>query len=206
MQDDAMWRSLQGTGREVMWQRVNGTGLERLQLTTTADGFTAVGMLMGIEADKPFVASYSIRGAASWIIKKAVIMVWDDPARNLILHSGNRGEWGIRGTQVSAASDLAGSLDECFDIDIYPSPFTNTLPIRRLQLSPGDSAEITVAFIELPKLALRPTKQRYTCLAADAFGGRYLFEALESGFQAELAVDSARLVVEYPGWFRRIWP
>ena len=42
-------------------------------------------------------------------------------------------------------------------------------------------------------------QQRYTNLG----GGRYRFESLDDDFTADLTVDEAGLVVDYPGLFRR---
>jgi hypothetical protein len=50
-----------------------------------------------------------------------------------------------------------------------------------------------------------PERQRYGCLEAQADGGLYHFEALPSGFTAELPVDAEGLVIDYPGLFRRAW-
>ena len=96
------------------------------------------------------------------------------------------------------------------DIDFAATPFTNTLPIRRLGLQPGESAEVAVVYIDAPSLEVTPVRQRYTCLASDADGGRYRFEALPyaalpDGFMAELSVDADGLVRDYPPLFRRVW-
>lgn len=192
--------------RGVMWQHLQGTGLEHLRLTATPSGFTADGMLLGVEENKPFRASYTVWCDRAWRIQQAVVTVWESPKRSLFLQAGPDGHLVVK-TEVQAKQSHgpALSLDESIDIDIYPSPFTNTLPIRRLQLAPGDSAEITVAFIKVPALTVHPVRQRYTCLARGDEGGRYRYEGLETGFQAELPVDADGLVLDYPGWFRRVW-
>ncbi|HEX5502042.1 MAG TPA: putative glycolipid-binding domain-containing protein, partial [Thermomicrobiales bacterium] len=97
--------------------------------------------------------------------------------------------------------DLAG----CLDVDIRVTPFTNTLPIRRLGLRPGESAELAVAYLALPALAVTRERQRYTCLAAGPDGGLYRYESLPGGFRADLSVDADGLVLDYPGLFRRVW-
>lgn len=51
----------------------------------------------------------------------------------------------------------------------------------------------------------RHDEQRYTCLEADAAGGRYRFEQVGSGFTAVLQVDADGLVDDYPGLFKRVW-
>jgi hypothetical protein len=89
------------------------------------------------------------------------------------------------------------------DVDISVTPFTNTLPIRRLGLAPGESAEISVAYVEGTELQAWPEPQRYTCLEKHSRGGLYRFLSLEGGFTADLPVDAECLVADYPGLFRR---
>jgi hypothetical protein len=91
-------------------------------------------------------------------------------------------------------------LDGCIDVDISVSPFTNTLPIRRLGLAPDTSDDVVVVYLDVPALTARPSRQRYTCLGP----GRYLFESLQTGFRAELSVDADGLVLDYHGLFRRL--
>jgi len=89
------------------------------------------------------------------------------------------------------------------DIDISHTPFTNTLPIHRLALTPGESADLLVAYITVPDLSVRPVQQRYTCLSHTTSGGVYRYEGLESNFTADLLVDAQGLVVDYPGIWKR---
>jgi hypothetical protein len=89
----------------------------------------------------------------------------------------------------------------CIDIDLSFTPFTNTLPIRRLNIAAGEAREIEVAHIEPPAFRPRPVPQRYTCIEPMK---RYLFESLDSDFSAELEVDEDGLVLDYPGLFRRL--
>ena len=85
----------------------------------------------------------------------------------------------------------------------HPSP--TTLPIRRLGFEPGESEELMVTYVRVPELLVGPERQRYGCLEAQADGGLYRFQALPSGFTAELPVDAEGLVIDYPGLFQRAW-
>ena len=87
-------------------------------------------------------------------------------------------------------------LDGCLDVDIALGASTNTLPIRRLRLDEGQTAEIRAAWILVPALSIQVLPQRYTRLAED----RYRYESLDSGFTADLEVDDLGLVIRYPGW------
>lgn len=99
------------------------------------------------------------------------------------------GTWWIDGTERP-------DLVEAQDLDLTASPpLTNSLPIRRLRLLPGQSAEIVTAYVSVPDLAVTPPDpQRYTRLSLD----RYRYESLSSDFHRVLTVDMKGLVREYP--------
>jgi uncharacterized protein len=90
-------------------------------------------------------------------------------------------------------------LDGCIDPDISMTPFTNTVAIRRLGSKVGEATEIKVAYILVPELSLRAAPQRYTRLADRL----WRFDGLDIDFTADLTVDEAGFVVQYPGLFRR---
>lgn len=88
----------------------------------------------------------------------------------------------------------------CLDVDIWPTPFTNTLAIRRLRLAPGERKEIDAVWIDALTGEMKRERQAYSARDSD----RYLFESLASGFEAELEVDRYGLVREYAGLFTRL--
>ena len=96
-------------------------------------------------------------------------------------------------------------LDGCEYVDIADTPFTNTLPVRRLGLVRGSAADITVAYVDGMDLQPWPEPQRYTRLDRDG-ADVYRFTSLDGGFTADLPVDAEGLVLDYPGLFRRTWP
>jgi hypothetical protein len=89
-------------------------------------------------------------------------------------------------------------LDGCLEVDISTTPLTNTLPINRLRLKPGESHAIRAVYIELPGLGVSVMPQRYTRL------DERLYRYQSEGFQADLTVDEHGLVVDYPGLWRRL--
>ena len=80
-------------------------------------------------------------------------------------------------------------------------------PIRRLGLAAGESAEISVGYIDAPNLEPRPVRQRYHCIQPfNPDNGIYRYEALfRAGAAVEIEVDSEGLVIDYPGGFNRVW-
>jgi hypothetical protein len=83
--------------------------------------------------------------------------------------------------------------------DISFSPLTNTIPIRRLNLKAGESAEIDVLYFDLANNSVDVRKQRYTRLSAD----RYKFETVPKDFEAVIEVDDNSFVEDYPDLFIR---
>ncbi len=184
----------------ILWAPWAGLGLEHLRLVQGDDLILADGLIIGVaEADGlPFRARYSIQCDAQWHVRELRIDMLDAANRRLDLMSDGAGHWADE-----AGAPLSG-LVGCFDVDISATPFTNTLPIRRLALPPGAAADVNVVYIGLPELTVTQGMQRYTCLASDSAGARYRFESRAHDFTAELPVDAQGLVKDYPGLFRRV--
>jgi uncharacterized protein len=188
-----------GVEREVMWTPWERPGLEHLRLVASDDGAVANGLVIGLEAGRPFRIGYEIRCDGRWRVREVRVATPDSAQPVIELLADGEGCWKTGG------GEPIPELDGCIDVDISATPFTNTLPIRRLGLEPGESEELTVTYIRVPELLVGPERQHYNCLEAQTDSGLYRFEALPSGFTAELPVDADRLVIDYPGLFRRAW-
>lgn len=190
--------------REVMWAAAEGPGAEHLRLSLGGTGAIADGVVVGVEVGRAFRLRYVIRCDAGWRVREVRVEALEVDAGAIVLIADGAGRWS------DGRGEALPELDGCLDVDLSATPFTNTLPIRRLGLRPGESAEIGVAFIAVPGFGVEAVRQRYGCLEARPDGGRYRFESppdegLPEGFVAELAVDGDGLVVDYPGLFRRVW-
>ena len=111
-----------------------------------------------------------------------------------------------RSRPLEGRGDRRGlALDGCVDIDIYPSPFTNTLPMRRLtDAVVGRPVAMDVAWVVLPGLTIQAARQEYTLLERADAGARWRFRGLDSDFVAEIDVDRNGVVLDYPGIARRV--
>ena len=144
--------------------------------------------------DKPFAVRYRVVWDAAWLTRRVEVEMIGTEAR-LVLTSDGRGNWAKDGRPMP---ELHGAIDP----DLTITPFTNTLPIRRLRLKKGQSADIATAFIEFPQLKLINDPQRYACLED---GRRYLLKSRDSDFKRELEIDGDGLVASsYPGLFRML--
>jgi hypothetical protein len=185
--------------RAISWTPIwdkhhEGAGLEHLVLR----GGAADSVILAFdEHGEPFRLAYQLGWDEAWRLRDAQLVVTTKRAvRSLRVGSDGKGHW--RDGDARALPELDG----CLDIDIWPTPFTNTFPIRRHPLAVGERRELVVAWVAAPELRVRPVRQRYTRLAER----RYLFENLDGdGFHAELAVDEDDVVLDYEGLFRRVF-
>ena len=184
---------------QAMWTPWDGRGLEHLRLRVGEGGVEADGAVIGEEDGVAFRVRYVIRCDPGWRTREMVVDPLDgrDPLR---LTSDGEGKWS------DASGQSIPELEGCIDVDLSATPFTNTLPVRRLGLREGESAEIAVVYVDVPEMRLDLSGQRYTCLERGPDGGLYRYEDRGSfrGFVADLPVDADGLVLDYPGIFRRL--
>ncbi|MCI0415409.1 putative glycolipid-binding domain-containing protein [bacterium] len=184
--------------REAMWVSLDERTFEYLRLQTADEAVMADGWIIHLD-EYSYRIQYRLECDSEWRVRKVEMTRLGKDPEVLSLRSDGFGHWtDEKGKQVA-------SVDGCIDIDIQASPFTNTLPIRRLALNRQESKTIDVVFITLPDLQVKSVSQRYTLESQDQTGTVYHFEGLDSGFSTDLPVDSDGLVIEYPEWFKRIW-
>ena len=97
-------------------------------------------MVIGLEVGRPFRIGYEIRCDERWRVREVRAAAPDLQRPVLELLTDGEGQWKRGGGEPMP------ELDGCIDVDISATPFTNTLPIRRLGLEPGESEDLTVAY------------------------------------------------------------
>jgi len=178
--------------RTVRWKSWDNTGLEHFCLHMNADTIQGEGVVIGARGGTPYGLHYRVTTDMQWRTRE----VWVRMASGVYLHvfSDGQGHW------TDDKRDTMPNLDGCQDVDIAATPFTNTLPIRRLAMSVGNTVELSMAYVPLPSLQMCPDGQRYTRIADH----RFLYESGDRDFSAKLEVDADGLVMDYPGVFRRL--
>lgn len=181
----------------VMWVPWAGVGLEHLRLRQTDTMMLIDSVVIGVNDERPFRLWYEIQTESDWKVRACTLRLLGDTTPGVTLHADGEGHW------TDAAGDPLSALDGCIDVDISVTPFTNTLPIRRVSLHPGQSVDLLVVYLSVPEMEVRSAPQRYTCLEGNAAGGLYRYESLTSDFTRDLRVDAQGLVIDYPGLWKR---
>lgn len=182
--------------RSIIWRWIGALGTEYCTLVEDVGSASLEGTVITAFDGEPALVLYRIACDGGWRTSNLSLSMYQASGRrNMNLP---RYEHGWR----TGAAESEERLRDCIDVDLSVTPSTNTLPIRRLNLAVGESAEVTAAWVRFPMLDVQPLRQRYTRLAPD----RYRYESLESDFTAELSVDDLGLVMHYPGGWEQWTP
>ncbi|BFV55029.1 putative glycolipid-binding domain-containing protein [Kitasatospora sp. CMC57] len=174
------------------WEVTASQGFETAWVELGADRLTARGRVVGT-VPEPYWLTYRLETDAGWVTRR--LSVTADTAggtRELDLRRSEDGRWTADGRDLPV---LAGALD----CDLGLSPLTNTMPVLRHGLHRAGSVEdFLMAWVSVPDLAVRPSRQRYTHLGAGVV--RYA----SGDFASELTFDQDGLVRDYPQLARRL--
>jgi len=181
----------------VMWVPWVGAGLEHLRLRQNDTSMLIDSVVIGVEDEQIFRLWYEIQTDSDWKVRACTLRLLGDTTPEITLHADGEGHW------ADAAGVPLTALDGCIDVDISVTPFTNTLPIRRVPLHAGQSVDLQVAYLSVPGMEVQNAPQRYICLESHATGSLYRYESLTSGFTRDLRVDAQGLVIDYPGLWKR---
>jgi hypothetical protein len=163
------------------WSGWDGSGHELLTLGYESGGWTADGVVRGVDVH------YVVRVDEQWRLRQ-FLLFRDQEEPDLWLGVNPARQWG----EVNGA--YRPELDGCVDVDLGCTPFTDSLPIKRLLLDVGDVAEVQVARVDEETLEVTPVLRRYERIAPD----RWLVDGVE------VQVDDDGLVLDHPGRFRRL--
>jgi hypothetical protein len=189
--------------RVVQWMSTTWPAPDQCALSEISYGWELDGEAQAMVNGFPVEVKYTVRVDREWKTRLVKVRQVDygympgfSSTKRCTLKRDEFGRWtATSGNDKPRLSDIS----RLTDIDIQVTPATNTLPIRRLNLAVGESAEVTAAWFRIPEFRLEPLKQRYTRTAEDT----YRYESPDHDFTATLTVDDLGLVVNYdPGWVR----
>lgn len=176
----------------MMWRRHDGTGVDRCVLVRGPGGVRLSGTSLLVVGGTPYEIRYSVLtdpGGNTTTVGAHVQGPGND--RRLALTSDGAGTWSVGDEPVVG---LFGATD----VDLGWTPATNTLPILRLGLEIGESAQVTVAVISFPEHEVERRIQTYERTGATTY------RHASSTFDGTLSVDGNGLVTEHSGGWSTI--
>ncbi|RFS19089.1 hypothetical protein DVR12_25105 [Chitinophaga silvatica] len=180
--------------KPIIWKATKWPAIEYFTLQNKGQGMVASGSINGVKDQIPFCIRYKVELTADWRITTFHIREESIQSKELILTSDLEGHW------FDKDNNQIELFDNCLDIDISLTPFTNTLPIKRLQFDNKESKVLDILYIKLPEFELQKVQQRYTRITQH----EYLYENISTDFSAKIPYDEFYLVKNYPGIFERI--
>jgi len=178
----------------VIWKRTDIDSLERMEIVHTPDGVTAASTVISVESGG-FRLDHQWRLDRNWRPQTVTIERWDAQGRETLLLQRSKSGWLVNG---QARPDLEGADEP----DLSVTPFCNTFAIRRTPETVGATLTLDVAFIDGMTLSVARSRQHYIRHGPDRL--RYVDLGLSSGFEADLVVDDAGLVLRYEHLFELI--
>ena len=183
-----------GMQKNIVWKNsmLNMTEFARIE---KREFITVKGFVTGTGFDKPWQVSYLLTINNRWEVQGVHIEVLSEEDRIIQLHKNEQQQW------LNEKGEHLPAFDGCVDVDISLTPFTNSLPVNRLQLTRGEGHDLKVLYIDLKQGICKKVVQRYT----NKGKGLYKYDNEDSGFTTELIVDEEGIVVDYPGIWQRIY-
>jgi hypothetical protein len=167
--------------------------MEFFNVQPHASGWLLTGTVVAVIDELPLRVSYEVRCNHEWQTRQVDLTLTTAAGeRHRRMDAPGDGSWLLAGQSID-------EVEGCVDIDLGITPATNVLPIRRLNLAVGESADVVATWVRFPSLAIQPLSQRYTRLSEN----RYRYES-DTGFTADLTVDAGGLVTTYPGGWERV--
>ena len=171
-------------------------GLEHLELRALPEGgWGADGAVLGAREGEPYSMRYQLLLDEQWRVRRASFDLMNGAVGVLV--ADGAGNW------QDGEGNTLPQLEGCIDLDIAATPFSKTMPIRRLDLLQGERREIKVVYVHIEgvKLQVYPVAQAYTCVKTRNI---YRYEGLFRNFTTELTVDKDAIVLQYPTLFKRV--
>lgn len=168
-------------GHVVRWTTWDGDALETVTVRWENEGFTVNGHV-GRER-----VEYVLRLSPTWQLRQ-FILFRDMEEPDLWLATDGHGRWG----EMNGAHRT--ELDGCHDVLLACSAFTHTLPIRRLPLLDGHTADLPIVTVDVETLEVRAEPHRLT--RVDPVTWRFGDD--------QFGVDEHGVALDLPGRYRRV--
>jgi hypothetical protein len=181
--------------RMLTWSVEESGGFESSWVETGPGTLTAHGRAVGVRPE-PYWIEYVLETDQGYATRRLRVTAEDASGTRRLDLRREGGHWTVDGRPLP-------ELDGALDCDVGRSPLTNTMPVLRHQLHRGPGEfDFLMAFVPVPDLSVRASRQHYTHLGRTAEGGRVRYAS--GDFRSDLEFDEDGLVVVYPGIARRL--
>ena len=185
--------------RERVWVLPDAYWRDRFTLHETGSGWRLTGKIRNGRphqiVDSVFEGFYQVDLDREWRTRKVLVsIVRGHRSAEIILRSDGEGHW--TGSDDEDLPEIEGTID----VDLFLTPATNTLPIRRLQPEIGQAVPVTAALVALgedDRLRVERLDQIYERMAADQYRYSSTDEMRRTVFTSDLTVDEHGVVITY---------
>jgi len=172
----------------ILWRRLDRPGHESARVIFQDSTWRLIGTAVFAHEQEPCLLDYLVICDSAWRTLTGRVTGWlgNEPVDiQLTVDAAHR--WLLNGAERHEA-------EGCIDLDLNFSPSTNLFPIRRLDLAIGQESAVRAAWLRFPSFTLEPLEQIYRRVGERT----YRYESAGGRFVAELAVNEAGFVINYP--------
>jgi hypothetical protein len=170
-----------------LWRRLDMPGHDAALLTRSDSGWSLHGTAIFKHQDGPACINYLVDVDASWRTRRGRVQGFLAGRSLDHLISRQSDGWRLNGA-------LVRGLEHLWDIDYGFTPATNLLQLRRIAISPGQAADVPVAWFDLDSATLTELPQRYERLSETT----YRYQAPTVPYQGMLELSQNGFVKTYP--------
>lgn len=175
----------------IIWKGKLYHSIENCILKTTQSGNEINSTIIGNHHKHIYKVDYHITTNEKWETSSVTVQTQFDNSRELITLDKRDRSWWLNGS-------LKVEFSQINDIDISLTPFTNSLPINRLQWLKKEPQVIDVIYLDIIGRKIEPARQVYRKHSKN----RYTYENFDRSFKASVQVDRDGLVKNYQKLFK----
>lgn len=182
--------------KEYLWQNSDPAGWEHVRISDDHPGWDVFdSVLMRVDGTRVRRGGYTLVVDKAWRSLEIRCLIETEPGVMGSIHLLSEGD----GVWYDSDEQHLPALDGCLDIAIEGSPLTLTLPLQRIGLQNGQTADLRVAEISLVDLSVSPVGIRLRC-----DGATLRYE--RDGVTSALLLDTDGFVLDIAGRNQRIFP
>jgi hypothetical protein len=178
----------------ILWRRLDTPGHDACRLDQSDAGWMLSGAAVFQHDGLPAWLTYDVACDHEWRTLHAHVHgSLRSASVRFDIRRSDQGVWTMNET-------VAPGLEECLDLDLGFTPATNLLPLCRLGLVIGQSANAPAAWLDPATASLDLNPQRYERRSNDA----WWYEAPRFDYRALLLVSPTGFVRSYPGLWQEV--